>query len=89
MLIDALRRGRARADGAGRPRHAPEPPPAAARPQPRWRSRCSTAAERRIHGDRAIAEAAPGPLLVRAGSDFELSHALVDERPPLNPSGGS
>ena len=44
-----------------------------------------TAAERRIHGDRAIAEAAPGPLLIRAGSDFELSHALVDERPPLNP----
>jgi len=42
-----------------------------------------TAAERRAHGDRAIAEAAPGPLLVRAGGDFELSHALVDERPPL------
>jgi glucosyl-3-phosphoglycerate synthase len=42
-----------------------------------------TAAERRAHGDRAIAEAAPGPLLVRAGADFELSHALVDERQPL------
>ena len=31
MLIDVAPRRRPRADGAGRPRHAPEPPPAAAR----------------------------------------------------------
>jgi glucosyl-3-phosphoglycerate synthase len=44
-----------------------------------------TAAERRVHGAHRLAEAAPGPLLIRSGGDFELRHALVDERPPLTP----
>jgi hypothetical protein len=40
------------------------------------------AAERRIHGDAALAAAAPGPLLVPAGADFEIRGVVTDERPP-------
>jgi glycosyltransferase involved in cell wall biosynthesis len=40
------------------------------------------AAERRIHGVEAIAAAAPGPLLVPVGGDFETRGVLTDERPP-------
>ena len=42
-----------------------------------------TAAERRVHGAAVVDGAAPGPLLVRAGADFEVRAAAVDERPPL------
>ena len=41
------------------------------------------AAERRIHGAASIDAAAPGPLLVPAGDDFETRSVIVDERPPL------
>jgi glycosyltransferase involved in cell wall biosynthesis len=40
------------------------------------------AAERRIHGPERIDAAAPGPLLVPAGDDFEQRSLVVDERPP-------
>ena len=36
------------------------------------------AAERRTHAGNA----APGPLLVPVGDDFEVRAALTDERPP-------
>ena len=78
MLIDALPRRRARADGAGRPRHAPEPPPAAAALS-RMALEVLAAAERRTHASDAV----PGPLLIPAGDDFEVRAALTDERPPL------
>jgi glucosyl-3-phosphoglycerate synthase len=42
-----------------------------------------TAAERRVHGEEAIAAAAPGPLLVPCGTDFETRAVITDERPPL------
>jgi glucosyl-3-phosphoglycerate synthase len=41
-----------------------------------------TAAERRIHGEQAVAAAAPGPLLVPVDGDFEVRGVLTDERPP-------
>ena len=41
------------------------------------------AAERRIHGAERAEAAAPGPLLVPAGADFEVRTLVVDERPPL------
>ncbi len=41
------------------------------------------AAERRVHGAASIDAAAPGPLLVPAGDDFETRSVIVDERPPL------
>jgi hypothetical protein len=36
-----------------------------------------------VHGAAVVDSAAPGPLLVRAGADFEVRAAAVDERPPL------
>jgi glycosyltransferase involved in cell wall biosynthesis len=83
MLIDSLRAAglerMAQVDlGTRQNRHQP------LRDLSRMALEVLTAAERRAHGDQAIAEAAPGPLLIRAGGDFELSHALVDERPPLS-----
>ena len=41
------------------------------------------AAERRIHGEQSIAAAAPGPLWVPRGSDFETRNVITDERPAL------
>lgn len=41
------------------------------------------AAERRIHGEQAIAGAAPGPLLFPQGDALEVRQVAVDERPPL------
>ena len=41
------------------------------------------AAERRVHGEAALAAAAPGPLLVPENGDLALRSVLVDERPPL------
>jgi glycosyltransferase involved in cell wall biosynthesis len=41
------------------------------------------AAERRIHGSGAIAAAAPGPLWLPHGRDFETRTVITDERPPL------
>jgi glucosyl-3-phosphoglycerate synthase len=42
-----------------------------------------TAAERRIHGERSIAAAAPGPLWLPHGRDFETRDVITDERPAL------
>jgi hypothetical protein len=42
-----------------------------------------TAAERRVHGERAVATAAPGPLWLPHGADFETRNVVTDERPPL------
>jgi glucosyl-3-phosphoglycerate synthase len=42
-----------------------------------------TAAERRVHGEEAVAAAAPGPLLVPRDGDLEMRAILTDERPPL------
>ncbi len=41
------------------------------------------AAERRIHGDAAVALASPGPLALPRDGDLELQQIAVDERPPL------
>ena len=41
------------------------------------------AAERRVHGEEALAAAAPGPLLVPGPAGFEGRAVVVDERPPL------
>ena len=42
-----------------------------------------TAAERRVHGEPAVAAAAPGPLLLPHGPDFETRNVITDERPAL------
>ena len=60
MLLDALRAGRARRAGPGRPRHAPEPPPAAARALGAWRTRCSSPP--RAPARRGRRRARPGPV---------------------------
>jgi hypothetical protein len=41
------------------------------------------AAERRVHGEEALAAAVPGPLLVPEAAGFESRAVVVDERPPL------
>lgn len=41
------------------------------------------AAERRVHGEQALARSAPGPIVFPHGDELEVRQVAVDERPPL------
>jgi glycosyltransferase involved in cell wall biosynthesis len=82
LLIDALRavglEGLAQVDlGTRQNRHQP------LRDLTAMALAVLAAAERRVHGEAAVAAAAPGPLLVPEDGELRLRSVVVDERPPL------